>query len=65
MKNNYTISLSNNYIENIGDIHIWKHMAASTVTVRNHLHTYNELEIILSGRTGGKWHNYCTIVCTI
>lgn len=49
MKNNYTISLSNNYIENIGDIHIWKHMAASTVTVRNHLHTYNELEIILSG----------------
>ncbi len=50
MNSGYVVSLSNSYIETANDIHIWRHKESANVNMCNHLHTYNELEIILAGK---------------
>ncbi len=60
MESNYTINLNNSYIETKGDIHIWNHKESMNVNMCNHLHTYNELEIIISGKGLNEFTNFET-----
>ncbi len=46
---NQVISLDNKHLETLGDIHIWRHSEPKSAKMFKHLHTYNELEIIISG----------------
>ncbi len=60
MKSNHTVNLNNSYIETKGDIHIWRHKESANVNMCNHLHTYNELEIIVSGAGTNEYTNFKT-----